>query len=333
MCKPRKTLINLKNTHYYHCISRCVRRAFLCGHDRYSGQCFEHRRGWIVERIKWLAQHFTIGICSYSVMSNHYHAIFKVLANQSDKLTEDEVIERWIAVYPSGKTKLKRYLNNSTDNIEEVESYKALIAQWRERLCSISWFMSALNREIACRANKEDNCKGHFWEARFVSKALVGDMAILSAMAYVELNPVRAGIAKDLNTSLYTSIKERIDALIAAKDEEDNGGAEDKHTKFTLFQPAGLMPFGHKNSKDQMCYDLIDFINLVDWTGREIRGDKKGFIDNSLPTLVSQLNITKKRWMDLTQHFERIFADFAGTREMLYLLADQLGQEHLKGVG
>ena len=93
------------------------------------------------------------------------------------------------------------------------------------------------------------------------------------------------------------------------------------------------MPFGHKNSKDQMCYDLIDFINLVDWTGREIRGDKKGFINNSLPTLVSQLNITKKRWMDLTQNFERIFSDFASTREMLYLLADQLGQEHLKGVG
>ncbi len=158
-------------------------------------------------------------------------------------------------------------------------------------------------------------------------------MAILACMGYVELNPIRAGIAKDLNSSLFTSIKERIDALIAANNEVENGGDEDLHTKFTLFQPEGLLPFGHKNNKDEICFSLIEFIDMVDWTGREIRNDKKGFIDNSLPTMVSQLKISKKRWLYLAQEFERKFANFASEREMLYLLAERLDQRHLKGVG
>ena len=123
-------------------------------------------------------------------------------------------------------------------------------------------------------------------------------MAILSCMGYVELNPIRAGIAKDLNTSLFTSIKERIDALIAANHEVENGCDEDKHTKFTLFQPQGLLPFGHKNCKDEMCFSLLEFIDMVDWTGRKIRNDKKGFIDNNLPTMVSQLKVTEGRWVN-----------------------------------
>jgi REP element-mobilizing transposase RayT len=283
--------------------------------------------------MKWLAQNFTIGICSYSVMANHYHAVLKVLKNQSVNLTDEEVIERWTNVYPSGKTKLQLYLNSSTSELEATESAKELIAQWRERLCSISWFMSALNHGIACRANKEDKCNGHFWEARFKSQALVGDMAILACMGYVELNPIRAGIAKDLNTSAFTSIKERIDALIAADNEVEKGGDEDKKAKYTLFQPEGLLPFGHKDSKDEMCFSLVDFIDMVDWTGRAVRNDKRGFIDNRLPTMVSQLKITKERWLYLAQQFERKFANFAGKREMLYLLAGQLDQTHLKGVG
>ena len=78
MTQYRDSLSSLSDTLYYHCISRCVRRVFLCSEDKYSGQSFEHRRQWIVERIRFLTDIFPIEVCDYSIMSNHYHLVLYV---------------------------------------------------------------------------------------------------------------------------------------------------------------------------------------------------------------------------------------------------------------
>ena len=62
MPRPRKTLVSLDATPYYHCIARCVRRAFLCGKDTLTGQSFEHRREWVEDKLLELATIFTTQI-------------------------------------------------------------------------------------------------------------------------------------------------------------------------------------------------------------------------------------------------------------------------------
>ena len=99
------------------------------------------------------------------------------------------------------------------------------------------------------------------------------------------------------------------------------------------YQPDWLLACGHSNSKTRLCFSLIDYFELVDWTGRQVRQDKKGYIDEHIPTLLQQLNISQQQWLKLSQPFERVFAGFAGCREKLYFYASQHGQAYCKGVG
>ena len=82
MTLARKQLISIADTPYYHVVSRCVRRAFLAGFDQFTQTSFEHRRQWIVNRMMHLSTIFSIDICAYAVMNNHYHIVLKVEDNK-----------------------------------------------------------------------------------------------------------------------------------------------------------------------------------------------------------------------------------------------------------
>ncbi|MCP4490070.1 MAG: transposase, partial [Gammaproteobacteria bacterium] len=87
----RKNQISLEDTHYFHCVSRCVRRAFLCGKDHFSGKNYEHRRQWIEDRLLELGSIFSIDIAAYAIMSNHYHVVLHVDKQQADNWSNKEI--------------------------------------------------------------------------------------------------------------------------------------------------------------------------------------------------------------------------------------------------
>lgn len=163
MTQARKTIVSINDTPFYHCMSRCVRRAFLCGTDRYSGNNYEHRRQWLENKLHEVANIFAVRLCAYAVMSNHYHIVLHVRTDLAHNWNDKEVIERWHSLY-SGNFLSTRFIAELPLSPTETELLNKDIALWRSRLCDISWFMRVVNEYIARRANKEDNCSGRFWE-------------------------------------------------------------------------------------------------------------------------------------------------------------------------
>jgi len=203
MTRARSQQICCQDTPYYHCISRVVRRAFLCGFDKTTQQDFEHRRQWMLDRLAEIERVFCIKVCTYAIMSNHYHLVLYINKKEVDSLSDQEVIERWRRIY-KGPDVIQRFVAGEKLSKEHHGLIAEIVAKWRERLEDISWFMRALNEPIARQANYEDSCTGHFWEGRFKSQALLDEQALLTCMAYVELNPIRA---KMTDMSGFASIK------------------------------------------------------------------------------------------------------------------------------
>jgi hypothetical protein len=79
MTYPRSQLVPPGAPGVFHCVSRCVRRAFLCGEDSYTGKSFEHRRQWVEDRLREVGEVFSVSIWGYAVMSNHLHVVVQTL--------------------------------------------------------------------------------------------------------------------------------------------------------------------------------------------------------------------------------------------------------------
>ena len=203
MTVARSDLVDVDVTRYYHCLSRCVRRARLCGEG------YEHRKQWIEDRLECLAQCFAISVCGFAVMDNHLHVLVRLDPEAANDWSDQEVVRRWSRVYPP-KTRKGQEIEINQTWIDHQRKDQTKVARMRERLTSLGWFMKALKEPLARMANKEDGSKGTFWEGRYKSIAILDQEALLATCAYIDLNPVAAGIAKAPETSHHTSIRQRV---------------------------------------------------------------------------------------------------------------------------
>ena len=335
MTVARQHQINLTDTPYYHCIGRCVRRAFLCGEDPVTGQNYEHRRQWIVDKLAELTAIFAMDVCAYAVMSNHYHVVLHVNIERVSGWSNHEVIEHWLKLFKA-PVLIQRYWSGESQSSAEQQKATEIIADWRERLSDLSWFMRCLNESIARQANAEDGCKGRFWEGRFKSQALLDEAAVLTCMAYVDLNPIRAGLAQTPEDSDYTAIQARIKAYHAEMDAQDDSSTGTQNTDATPPLPSpALWPFSgdeHTDQPEGIAFHLTDYFTLVDWTGRAIRDDKRAAIPEPLPTILHRLGLDEHHWIDNVEHFGRRFHRAIGPVERLRQLGQALGRCWLHGV-
>ena len=308
MPRPRRTQISIEDTPWYHAVSRCVRKAWLTGVDPNTGQSYEHRRNWVESQLLKLGAIFAIDIAAYAVMSNHLHLVLRIDIELANSWTDREVVEQWHLLF-KGTELTQRFAKGELVEERNLTPLRHSIAQYRSRLSDISWFMRCLNEPIARMANKEDKCTGRFWEGRFKSQALLDEAAVLTCMAYVDLNPIRAKMALIPEKSDYTSIQARIKAVLKGE------------------QPKSLLPFMGNEKQNQpkgVNFELQDYLQLVDETGRIICEDKRGSISASSSKILNRLNISPDNWIKMTSDFGKIFHGPVGTTQELTNYCDHL---------
>lgn len=177
--------------------------------------------------------------------------------------------------------------------------------------------MRALNEPIARRANREDGCSGRFWEGRYKCQALLDDAAVLACMSYVDLNPIRAGIAEDLVSSMHTGAARRIDSL-RSKTPQANADLTALRTSIPAY-PLALT--------------TGVYLELIDWTAGLLRPDKRGAVAPGTPLILDQLGVGERQWHFQVLGIESRYYRAIGCAHALIEKAKTMGQCWLKGLG
>ncbi|MEM9314395.1 MAG: hypothetical protein AAGA95_07190 [Pseudomonadota bacterium] len=292
-------------------MARCVRRAFLCGFDRLSNRDFEHRRQWVIDRIAVLADVFAVDVVAYAIMSNHYHLVLRIDAERAAAWSSEEVIERWSKLF--GIPSIVEMAANAKAPAAVFNAARQAIETRRDRLSDLSWFMKCLNEFIARKANAEDGCTGSFWEGRFKSQALLDERALLSCMVYVDLNPIRAAIARTPEESEFTSIRQRL--------------VGDEGTGIPL------VPLTDDSNTDaEVPIALKEYAELVDWTGRAVTKGKRGAIASDLPPILDRLKHTNDSWAASMKLFQNAEIKVLGPVLAIREFAQRVSRQWFRGM-
>ncbi len=221
--------------------------------------------------------------------------------------------------------------------------------------------MRCLCERIARMANHEELTRGCFWEGRYKCVLLADDSAVLACLAYVDLNPIRAQIAETPETSRFTSVFERIRALDAqsvvevaetvanppepahadaATDtqpstqpvEEPPGAAWLSPFELSEIETAEPVPADRASNKGCLPMSFAEYLQLLDWTGRQIRDDKRGAIPADLAPILARLKVSDDGWLLLMRGFNRMFRRAAGRPQSLQRERDERGCQLMQGI-
>ncbi|MBC7597879.1 MAG: transposase [Polaromonas sp.] len=278
-------------------------------------------------RIKELAAIFAIDVAAYAVMSNHYHVVAHIARPRALSWSRDAVLTRWTQLF-CGPVLVRRYLSPARIAMDtaEIAKVEEIAERYRARLHDLSWFMRVLNESLARQANAEDECTGRFWEGRFKSQALLDEQALLAAMAYVDLNPVRAGMAATPEGSDYTSIQARLGSAPVTR-------ARLGDVPEVPLPQAPLMPFDAAGRTAwAIPFAYVDYLELVDWTGRALHPKKKGSIAGYQPKILERIGVDGSALIAFSTSLLKEFGSAVGTPAALIDLCARRQIKYLRGI-
>ncbi|MHC4390094.1 MAG: transposase [Planctomycetota bacterium] len=339
--KARRDIVSKGVVSTYHCVHRCVRRAFLCGYDARTGRSYEHRKEWVRERLRLLSTVFAVELCSYAVLGNHVHVILRVRPDKGAGWTAEELARRWWRLCPTRRDALGHAAEPTQDDLGQIlddhDGGQKRVDQLLERLTSLSWFMKFFAERIARRANKADGCTGRFWEGRFKSQRLVGENAVLACSIYNDLNPIRAAAAKTPETSGFTSGQDRILASqarakleLARASDTKLSGRERERLKGAIRNASYLVPLGCEGSH-LPSLTTEEYLALLDKSGRVIKRGKRGAIPPGVAPILERLALEVDSWFESVSTIGVRFSHLIGDAACLAREVVRLGQKWIHG--
>ena len=253
-------------------------------------------------------------------MSNHLHVVARTRPDLVKAWSDEEVVLRWWNLFPQRRRKDRSPEEPTEFELNQIRNDASGLKEKRKRLSNVSWFMKCLAEPIARLGNKEETVTGHFWEGRFKAQPLLDETAIAACMVYVDLNPIRAGIAKTPETSDFTSVKERVAdrqsaSSVSSADAQDVRIEHGENSGWLA--PVPLEPPRKKvrertssrraSNKGCLAMSLDQYLQLLDWTGRRLRADKRGSIPTGLAPMLDRLQCSSESWLDLVKNFRKRF--------------------------
>ena len=280
MTIARAQIVDPSVTRWYHCVTRCVRRAFLLGEegvrpqrlDRTAarGTCGNLRGGR--RRVCDPGQPSApAGAarsgCRQRLVGRGGRAALgtPLSASRQDRDSRSPVSDEWV------QARLKD---------------AGWVATARQRLQSLSWFMKCLKEPLSRLANRQEQTRGAFFEGRFKSVAILDEESLLATCAYIDLNPVAAGIAEVPEASAHTSIKQRVEHVQEqGRDRGSEGRPGRQRRGLDVRRRAWKRGSGSVRSRIDARLDsaregmiegfsLGNYLLLVDYTGRLFREGK-----------------------------------------------------------
>jgi REP element-mobilizing transposase RayT len=345
MTMARKHLVDVSVTRWYHCVTRCVRRAFLLGEGPLPGEEALNRKEWIERRLQELVEIFAVSVGGFSVLDNHLHLLVRLDPHVAAGWSDEEVVRRWGRLFPP-RDKSRQPLSVSDDWVQWRLKDVPWLATARERLQSLSWFMKCLKEPLSRLANRQDKTRGAFFEERFKSVAILDEESLLATCAYIDLNPVAAGIVEVPEASPHTSVTTRVEHvkaqgrtgdLEAAKQGSVAGSAASAGLEETVW----LCPIEDRRALDSPRegmlegFSLGNYLLLVDYTGRLFR-DGKALISAELSGILERLGSSVESWrarLEKLRGGRLLGRFFAASRERLREVAARLGVHHLANLG
>ena len=171
---------------HYHVMSRTNGKAFLFRSGRFKTT--------MVELLKKTAEFSGVSLIGYSIMDNHFHSLVDVV-KPDEPVPEKEVLRR-IAVLKGESAAERIEAHWAKLRRDGLESFvEADLNGWRRRMNDVSEFVKTYKELVSIAYKNETAHCGSIWAGRFTSTLVEGGEYLSVCRRYIELNPVRAGLA------------------------------------------------------------------------------------------------------------------------------------------